>query len=53
MVIIECKKLSYSGVYYNTDSNCAFELSTIISYRVDACGIKSDCSNLFGILFTS
>lgn len=37
-----------TGAYYNTDANCAAELSTCISNRVDACITKSDCGKLFG-----
>ncbi|CAD8113351.1 unnamed protein product [Paramecium primaurelia] len=46
-----CKELACSdltGAYYNTDANCAAELSTCISNRVDACITKYDCSKLFG-----
>ncbi|CAD8113555.1 unnamed protein product [Paramecium primaurelia] len=46
-----CKELACSdltGAYYNTDANCAAELSTCISNRVDACITKFDCSKLFG-----
>ncbi|CAD8194464.1 unnamed protein product [Paramecium octaurelia] len=46
-----CKDLACSdltGAYYNTDANCAAELSTCISNRVDACITKQDCEKLFG-----
>ncbi|CAD8211577.1 unnamed protein product [Paramecium octaurelia] len=46
-----CKDLACSdltGAYYNTDANCAAELSTCISNRVDACITKYDCSKLLG-----
>ncbi|CAK67224.1 unnamed protein product (macronuclear) [Paramecium tetraurelia] len=46
-----CKDLACSdltGAYYNTDANCAAELPTCISNRVDACITKYDCAKLFG-----
>ncbi|CAK61922.1 unnamed protein product (macronuclear) [Paramecium tetraurelia] len=46
-----CKDLACSdltGAYYNTDANCAAELSTCISNRVDACITKYDCGKLVG-----
>nr|CAA59447.1 alpha-51D-immobilization antigen [Paramecium tetraurelia] len=46
-----CKDLACSdltGAFYNTDANCAAELSTCISNRVDACITKYDCAKLVG-----
>ncbi|CAD8175771.1 unnamed protein product [Paramecium pentaurelia] len=46
-----CKELSCSdltGPYYNNDTNCAAELSTCISNRIDACITKYECSKLSG-----
>ncbi|CAD8197619.1 unnamed protein product [Paramecium pentaurelia] len=48
LYIFVSKKCDVTGAYYNTDANCAAELSTCISNRVEACITKYECSQLSG-----